>query len=195
MVWSDINSNARRDSDESPLQYAIVTLLKNNVPIYSTVTGTDGQYAFPELAPGLYHVVETDPPGYRSTTADSVKVQAECGVTLQDFGDQLGTECPRGLIGVVWNDLDGDRTLEIGEPPLSGATLTLSNSREETVDVQVTGADGIYRFESLTAGVYTLVETNPPGFSTSTTLDHWLIDLTGCRVVVTNFGDQRSSGE
>jgi hypothetical protein len=117
-------------------------------------------------------------------------IQAECGTTFQDFGDQVVTECPRGLIGVVWNDLDGDRRLENGEPPLAGATLTLSTSNEIIIGEQVTGPDGIYRFDGLVADVYNLVETNPPGFPISTTQDNWIIDLITCRVVTTNFGDQ-----
>ncbi len=122
-------------------------------------------------------------------------IQAECGITIQDFGDQLETECPRGVNGVVWNDLNGNGTLDSHEPPLSGATLTLRDSAEEIVGIQVTEHDGIYLFENLAADVYFLFEDNPPGFPISTTPDPWGVDLTGCRVWTINFGDQATPGQ
>ncbi len=190
LVWEDGNGDGLRDPEEPPLAHAILTLWAGDVALQSHVTGEDGQYDFSGLVPGLYRLVMTDPPGYRATTAGPVRIEAQCGVTIQDFGAQVETACPRGVSGVVWHDLDGDGMLGMGEPPLSEATLTLRDSATQMVDVQITGGDGIYLFEDLAADVYVLVEDNPPGFPVSSTLDNWAIDLLGCRVVTINFGDQ-----
>jgi len=120
-------------------------------------------------------------------------IQAECGVTVQDFGDQVETECPRGVNGVVWNDLDGDGELEIGEPPLAGATLTLQDGNQ--VQKQITGVDGIYLFENLDSDVYTLIEENPPSYPISTTIDNRIVDLLGCNIWTILFGDRAASGQ
>jgi hypothetical protein len=195
LVWNDWNGNSLRDPDEPALAYAGVTLWAGDEALQSVITGPDGQYRFSGLAPGQYRVEETDPPGHRSTTADEVMLEVGCGETVQGFGDQLETECPRGLIGIVWNDVDGNGRLDPGEPPLPGALLMLRNSEDEDVeDPQVTGAGGIYRFGSLAADFYTLIERNPDGYPESTTQDNWIIDLTGCRVVSTNFGDRAAPG-
>lgn len=190
-VWEDVNGNGLRDPDELPLAHTILTLWADDVALQSLVTGEDGQYSFPGLRPGVYRVVVTAPPGYASTTIGSVTIEVGCGKTIQDFGVQMMTECPRGVSGVVWNDLSGDGILDIGEPPLPQATLTLRDSTGAVVGVpQVTQGDGIYLFEGLAADVYTLVEGNPAGFPFSTTLDNWAIDLLGCRAVTIIFGDR-----
>ncbi|MFQ5855212.1 MAG: collagen binding domain-containing protein [Anaerolineae bacterium] len=194
LVWEDGNENGVRDVGEPALAHAIVTLWEVDVALQSLATGADGRYNFPGLVPGRYRVVETDPPGYRSTTAALVTIDAGCGLTTQDFGDHLPANvCPRGVNGVVWHDVDGDGVLGLGERPLSGATLTLRDSAGAVVGApQVTGVDGIYVFGVLAEDVYTLFEDNPPGFPISTTLDNWAIDLIGCRnvPVTINFGDR-----
>lgn len=193
LVWTDVNGNGLQDPGEPPLSHAIVSLWDAGIALQTIVTGGDGRYSFQDLTPGLYQVVETDPPGYGSTTSSSVMIQAGCGLTTHDFGDQAITDCLRGVNGVVWNDADGDGVLEAGEPPLSQATLTLRDSAGEIVDSpQVTKGDGIYLFDALPSDVYTLVEDNPPDFPISTTLDHWAIDLIGCREtpVTIIFGDR-----
>lgn len=193
LVWNDANGNGSKEVDELPLAHAIVTVWRADVALRSVITGEDGQYNFSGLASGLYRLVETDPPGYRSTTTNSEVIQAECGGTTQDFGDQRTVACLRGVNGVVWYDLDGDGVLGASEPPLSGATLTLRDSTGQVVDApQVTRGDGIYLFKDLLSDVYTLIEDNPPGFPVSTTPDNWAIDLIGCREVpvTISFGDR-----
>jgi hypothetical protein len=189
-VWHDINANGRQDSGEPPLEYAMVTLWAGDMALQSLVTGQDGRYRFPDLVPGLYRIWETDPPDYQSTTAGGVEIQAGCGVTTQDFGDRLATECPRGIGGVVWNDLDADGTIDIGEPPLPQAQLILRGSNGTVVAKRITKSDGIYLFEGLDADIYTLTEINPPGYPYSSTLNPWIIELLTCRSVNHNFGNR-----
>ncbi len=195
LVWHDVNGNGRREEGERPLAQAIVTLWAGDVALQTWVTGNDGQYRFVGLAPGVYSVTETDPPEYRSTTPSTVEFQAGCGVTRLDFGDRLQVECPRGIGGIVWNDVNGDGIIQFGEPPLADSRLTLLDSGGKLVSQYQTKNDGIYRFEGLAADVYTLIETNPADYPESTTVDNWVVDLVVCRVVAIHFGDRRSSSE
>ena len=90
VVFDDANANGIQDAGELPL--AGVTLeLQNNVGtvIATTTTSASGAYSFPNLASGLYIVMERDPAGYMSTTLNSVAVQLSAGTTATvHFGDQ-----------------------------------------------------------------------------------------------------------
>ena len=190
VVWNDLNGDGQRGSNEPGLRHAIVTLWAGDTALQSVVTGADGRYNFGNLVPGSYRLEETDPPGHGSTTTNVVEIQAGCGQTVQDFGDRQEVSCARGVSGVVWYDVDGDGLIGAGEPPLADATLTLRDNQDNVVASTVTTKNGVYLFEDLASSVYDLIETNPPGYPISTTLDNWVIDLLGCRIVTRNFGDQ-----
>jgi CshA-type fibril repeat protein len=73
------------------------------------------------------------------------------------------TEIPPGTIaGAVYHDRNGNGYFDTGEPGLSGVTITLSNGFTTTTDV-----DGGYSFTNLAPGVYTIIESNPSGYSST----------------------------
>lgn len=201
VVWNDENGNGELEQGE-PLfpnavgtPHAAVTVWDADLPLQSVVTDGNGEYSFTNLRPQTYQVVETNPPGYRSTTSDSVRIEAGCGTSVQKFGDQLAVECPRGLNGIVWNDLNGNGGLDPTEPPVAGAVLSLYDSGGGLAAVRVTEADGVYVFDNLAPDVYRLVEENPLGFPISTTPDIWIVDLVPiagleCKISTILFGDR-----
>ena len=96
---------------------------------------------------------------------------------------------PAGTItGVVWHDLDVDLFPDANEPRLADVTITLRDAAQAYLTRTVSGADGIYRFDGLSAGVYWVVETDPPGFI-STTDNNVRVQLIGSQGAEVNFGD------
>jgi protocatechuate 3,4-dioxygenase beta subunit len=81
-----------------------------------------------------------------------------------DFGER-GTF----VSGIVWIDTDRDGTLDGGENGrLGGVTITLRDSLGNIVATTTTLADGSYRFDNLLPGNYTIEQTQPTGYGSST---------------------------
>ncbi len=83
----------------------------------------------------------------------------------------IGTPPPpaaTGSIGsLVWSDNDGDGLQDAGEPGIPGLTVTLKNSSGTVIATDVTDGDGVYQFDGLTAGTYTVVVATPTGYTAS----------------------------
>lgn len=99
----------------------------------------------------------------------------------------------------VWVDLNGNGQRDGNEPPLAGALVEVfqpegahgarmaSTSLGELIDSCTTGASGFCSFD-LAVGGYTVVETNPQGF-TSTTSDSFAVEVLEGEVTEVFFGD------
>ncbi len=92
LVWFDLNRNLTPEPGEPPLADAVLTLKDASQQVVATyVTTETGTYAFPDLTPGFYFLVETDPPGYRSVPGSSNNrgVPVSAGSTqVVDFADE-----------------------------------------------------------------------------------------------------------
>jgi cell division septation protein DedD len=188
VVFNDLNGNGVRDPGESGLAGAEITLKDSTLtPVATYVTGPDGVYFFYNLAPGDYSVVERNPPGYdEATTSDVWGIRLlGCHIVTVDFGDRMRptptpTVCLRTIQGYVWNDMNCNRLHEDDEPLLAGAKVCLQHQDGRPVGCQVTEEDGAFIFSNLEPGIYWLMETNPPGYPVSTTLDNWVITMFSC---------------
>lgn len=94
----------------------------------------------------------------------------------------LNAESGYLIEGIVYNDLDGNGAMDIGEPGVSGVVVTLAGLDDTTTDSR-----GYYAFFVSAGGSYTVEETDPPGY-TSTTANSFDIVLTDQGVQV-DFGD------
>jgi len=92
---------------------------------------------------------------------------------------------------MVFNDANGNGIQDSGEAALSGVTIQLKNNAGIVIATTTTDALGGYRFPNLPAGTYTITETDPTGF-VSTTLNNVGINLTAGTTATVNFGDQTS---
>ena len=103
------------------------------------------------------------------------------------------------LSAFVWEDLDRDGVRDGNEPPLAGALIEVFQpERGSSAGVPppelgppiawcTTDATGLCAFE-LGAGPYTIVETNPEGYG-STTSDHFTAEVVADEVTEVFFGD------
>ena len=205
-VYRDDNNNAIPDTGEPGIGGVTITLngtddLGATVNL-TTTTLADGTYSFTGLRPGTYTVSETQPAAYndgldRVGTAggtlandqvSNITLNAGTSAVQYDFGE-LGTF----VSGVVWIDLDRDGALDGSETGrLAGITITLRDSGGTVVGATVTLADGSYRFDNLAAGDYSIEQTQPSGYGSSTpnTLNV-LVPLTG--LSNQNFGETLST--
>jgi protocatechuate 3,4-dioxygenase beta subunit len=171
LAFVDTNANGTYDPGEPGLGNVTLTLTDaaNNL-IGTAVTAADGSYGFAGLAAGGYNVIETQPTGYGSSSANAVPVTvpASGGAPNVNFGDTTGV-----LSGVVFNDANSNGTQDNGESGLAGVTVQVQGTNDAGAAVTVTTttlADGTFTVGGLlsnTGGAatpYTLTVTAPAGF-------------------------------
>jgi len=203
VVFNDLNGNGVRDNGEPGLGGATITLRDagNNV-VGTRVTGADGAFSFSNLSPGNYTVSETNPSGYTSTTPDIFGIALGATLVTVNFGDRavatltptptqaatpiqtFGTICT-----LVWNDLSGEGDRDPGEPLLAGAQVTIRDSSGVLIASFTTNGTEPRCFSGLTPDTYSVQETDPAGY-TSTTTNIWSVALTAGATVTAEFGDQ-----
>ena len=121
---------------------------------------------------------------------DSVRIALPPGTdaTGYYFGELGAT-----VEGIVWLDTDNDGSPESGEPTrLGGVRMTLLDGHGAELARTRTGKDGSYHFLGLAPGVYTVVQTQPNGYGT-TTVNERRVTLTPGGAVSVDFGEQLGS--
>jgi len=145
-VYNDFNGNDIRDAGEPGLGGVTVALSGNG----STTTGADGSYTFAFIPDGDYTVTETDPTGF-SSAVNTANVTVTSDAVIADFGDVMeGT-----VSGSVYNDINGNNTVNVGEPGVGGLTVTLIDSVAGT-KTYTTATEGTFLFFGVSADNYDL---------------------------------------
>jgi hypothetical protein len=89
LVWDDRDGDGEWDEGEPPLPGVLVTLYDSEDNSWTLETDAQGRALFEGLPPGEYVVRTPDLPGWRRTTARSVKLGLEGGVQGEaSFGFQ-----------------------------------------------------------------------------------------------------------
>ena len=186
-VWIDTDGDGIQDAGESTgVPGVTVVLYDSNGPVATNVTDADGLYLFTNLPPETYHVVfdpNTLPAGYVFTAPnqggdDAVDSDADTGTgqtpALSVPGGTTNLTFDAGILqlahicGSVFRDEDGDGVFDaVDTNGLGGVTVTLLDSTGAVVAVTTTAADGSYNFSNVFPGVYTVVETDPGGYSST----------------------------
>ena len=173
-VWFDIDGDGVQDGGEDGIPN-VTLVLEGDLDgdrsidyVAETTTDADGEYLFDALPAGLYTITVDDgtlPDGLAQTydfdglgtphTSDYALAENEHH-REQDFGYR-GT----GSIGDrVWFDIDGDGVQDPSEPGIENVTVTLEGDVDADGVVEIltttTDADGLYLFEFLPAGPYTI---------------------------------------
>lgn len=159
--FNDLNGNGVWDQDEPTLAGWTIELDKAPFGSVDTTTVTDGNgaYTFTNLTPGDYRVREVQQNGWIQTTANPSDISAISGQDTS--GVNFGNFALGKISGYKWDDLNGNRAWDQGEPTLSGWTINLTGPMN---DSDVTDQNGYYEFTGLTVGEYALAETQQAGW-------------------------------
>ncbi len=189
-VWRDTDHDRVRDPGEPLVPGWTVELLNNGVLVSTTVTGSNGAYAFENVAPGSGYDVRFRDPQSGQLYGRPVPNEAGTNYTngVAGGGNPAGASNSNGVLqGLTIRP--GDNIAEQSLPldpagvvydavtraPVSGATVTIAGPAGFTPaqllggsTTQVTGVDGYYQFLLLPtapAGTYTLSVTVPAGYA------------------------------
>lgn len=178
-VWLDANRNGVQDSGEAGISGVTVTLLNSNGAIVATQTTNDnGLYLLDGLVPGNYSITVSGLPAGSIPTFDLDGVATANKASFGLVGGEakrdvdFGYAPPFSSVGDrVWLDANGNGVQESGEAGISGVTVKLLNSNGVTVATKTTDGSGLYLFDQLEAGNYTVAVTAP-----STLTQTWDLD-------------------
>jgi protocatechuate 3,4-dioxygenase beta subunit len=213
-VYRDDSDDGVRNAGEPGLPGVSVRLepISTIAPQSSltVVTKADGSYAFENLSPGEYRIVEVTQPTPLTDGLDTAGTVNGIRVGVaQNPGDQInGIKLLGGQSGVEYNfgelplgSLSGfvflprpgedcDDATPANWIPVAGALVQIFNASNTLVAETRTAADGSYRFQALPKGEYRIEQFTPAG----------LIDgaahvgtITGVRVGVAGGGGQISA--
>jgi hypothetical protein len=183
-VYADLNNNGVQNAGEPGIPGVTVTLTGVDVdgnPISRTTT-TDalGRYEFTDLPAGTYTVTETQPTAYGDgidtlgsaggLMSNDVFSNIPLGAGVNAVGYNFG-ELTSSVRGNVWVDLNRDGVRQTSELGLAGVIITLTGTDLDGNPVTLTtttNAAGDYFFAGVPAGTYTITQTQPIGYGSST---------------------------
>src|SRR4051812_8725638 len=182
-VWLDSDADGVQGAGESGLNGVTVELLDaaNNVAATATTSG-DGNYTFSHLMAGHYtvRVVASSLPAGVTPTYDLDGVATANIASFDLAGGESKTDVDFGYRGTgsvgdrLWLDTNGNGLQDAGETGIVGATVQLFDGGHNLIATTTTGADGIYHFDNLVGGTYTVKvvpTTLPAGVAPTYDLD------------------------
>ena len=135
------------DADTGVFGPGTYTLSVSNPHSYFQVDFVSG-YAIDKLGPATSNIFYTSQ--NRLFSADN-------------GGTHAVLTSPASLTGVAYLDSNNNGIMDAGERPVAGVTVAITCG--STTQSVVTDMYGVYRFDNLPAGSYTIVETQPSGYS------------------------------
>ncbi|WP_280136478.1 SdrD B-like domain-containing protein, partial [Methylobacterium sp. Leaf88] len=204
-VFTDANGNGTRDANETALAGVSVDLLAadgSGAALATVRTDATGAYAFTALAGGAYAMRFTPAAaGYRGsagttnasgqTLVTNVSVPSDAKTTVDEGFYKTGS-----IAGIIFNDTNGNGVFNAGEVLTNGVSVDLYNdigvllasTTSSNKDPFKPGTNGVYSFQNLAPGTYTVAVTAPDGKVTSgvTTLKE--VVTSGAVIASQNFG-------
>jgi protocatechuate 3,4-dioxygenase beta subunit len=155
--FHDANGNGTKDNGETGLANWKIKIsgTRND----STLTDGNGNYFFSNIPPGNYTISEIIPVTWVQTKPTSpgtyaLSLTSGQNATGKDFGNyQLNS-----VNGIVFIDLNGNGVKDNGESGALNWKVYLSGTSSETTQ---TDTDGLYSFQQLPPGNYTMSEEHP----------------------------------
>lgn len=190
-VWHDTDADGIQDGGETGISGVVVKLVRDlnndgdfddlNEVLATATTGTNGDYIFKGLTPGLdYQVMFMTPAGYdgvspRQADGDPASHANSDGpvsnVVVLSAGEynptiDAGFYKTVSVGNYVWNDVNQDGIQNDGATGIGGVALTLTGTAGNGAPIvrnTATNADGSYLFDGLPPGTYQ-VTVDPANF-------------------------------
>jgi protocatechuate 3,4-dioxygenase beta subunit len=164
-VFNDLTGSGTLQPGDPGLQgWEVDVFDSNNTFVASQLTDSKGDFNIQGLAPGVYTVDEILQSGWTQTAPPTgtftVTVTAGNTVTDQDFGNFQNIT----ISGEVFSDLNGNGSLDPGDPGLQGWTVDLFDAAGDLVATTTSDVNGDYSFTDIGPGTYTVQEELQPGW-------------------------------
>lgn len=183
-VFLDFDNSGKFNGPDTGIQGVTLTLSGGGLTTPATTqTDAQGNYSFTSLTPGTYSLTETQPtsPANQSgttragsaggdTSTTNVISQIRLSTNTAATGYTFGEVPIVSTGGTVYEDLNGNGTIDSGETGIPNVSVTLTGTSVMThaaiTPITVTtNSQGVYAFANLAPGTYTITETQPVGFS------------------------------
>jgi hypothetical protein len=168
--FHDLDADGTRDATDPVLSGWTIFLDADSDGVLdageqSVVTGADGSYSLTGIQPGLVLVGEVQQEGWtRTTAATPLSVVSGLNRTVDVGNVQLAS-----ISGVKYNDLNGNGVRDADEAGIAGWTIFLDRDADGALDLgersTQTDASGIFVFDSLVPGTYTVAEVQLAGWT------------------------------
>ncbi|MFS8104818.1 MSCRAMM family adhesin SdrC [Lentzea alba] len=147
-VFNDYNGDGVKQDNEPGIKSVNVMVKYPSGETHPSETDNYGNWTVKRTPYGEYEVSYVDPK-LANTTPSTVKAEVKEGDTpAVNFGVRGGSIC-----GVAWVDANEDGKRQPGEGPLAGRKMAVDGLDHAAV---VSGADGVYCFDNVPAGKYSL---------------------------------------
>lgn len=180
-VWEDMNFNGIQDNSEPGIADVKVSLYRKNGSLYSSqITDNQGKYMFIDIPANSYYLsfqalqdyqVTFSNPAFNAlnSKADASGKTATFSITNGKNSDlDAGLYRSGSISGLVWEDMDGDGSNEAGNDGiLQGILVEISGEDGQGISFMaqtVTDANGVYHFDGLRPGKYTIRIDNISGY-------------------------------
>ncbi len=180
--YNDLNGNGQKDANEPYLIGWDFTVSQNGQTVATgTTNANDGDFLVIHGLPvGEYVVTETQQSGWVSTDPGTDPITKKVTVTAGTTTDVSFGNFKYGKIsGYKFEDRNSNGIWDNGEPTIAGWEINLGGAK---TDSTTTDQNGYYEFTGLTAGDYTVTETQQASW-TQTTADPNAITMTSGKTV------------
>lgn len=171
-VWFDSNGDGQQGVNEPPLEGVIVSLYDGDTLIAETLTNVSGHYTFPGLLPDHTYTISLDKadntlPGAVLSGLTPSTISVEPNATTGAMGTftstyDFGFTRLAALGNYVWFDDNGDGAQDENEAGIPMVTVSLKDAAGNTIQTTQTDAAGLYVFEDLPPGDYSLAFSDLP---------------------------------
>ena len=182
LVYHDVNEDGTFNGTDAGIVGVDVTLVGTDVngdPVnIAAATAGDGTFVFTNLLAGSYAISESQPFGFTDSvdTAGDLGGDASINDTISAIVVSAGAtgggyefaEVGNVISGQVYLDNDGDGIRDPEDTMfLEGVSIELIDSAGSVISTTITDTNGGYRFTGVAAGSYTVRETQPGAWGSS----------------------------